>query len=195
MTTDHIYREFADQLAAFIGKHVAGTQDGEDVLQQVFLKIHRYLQHRPPPRHLRGWVYQIARRAMIDHVRRNRARPVVALAGDTESLLTDGTPPDVTRELSHCLGKLIDGLPRQYAQALRTTELDGLTQLEAAERAGVSLSGMKSRVQRGREKLRDALLACCEIELDARRNPVAHRCRTQCGCKEGGQEIVEQESR
>lgn len=191
MTTDHIYKQFADQLAAFIGKHVAGTQDGEDVLQQVFLKIHRYLQHRPPPRHLRGWVYQIARRAMIDHARRNRARPVAALTDAPEVLSTEGEHPDVTRDLSRCMGKLIDGLPRQYAQALRTTELEGLTQVEAAERAGVSLSGMKSRVQRGREKLRDALLACCEIELDARRNPVAHRCRTQCGCTGG----KEQESR
>jgi RNA polymerase sigma-70 factor (ECF subfamily) len=56
---------------------------------------------------------------------------------------------------------------------LTLTELEGLTQKEAAERLGLSLSGMKSRVQRGRLHLRDALEACCHIALDVRGRVVA----------------------
>ena len=62
-------------------------------------------------------------------------------------------------------------LPEPYREALVLTELDGLTQADAATRLGLSTSGMKSRVQRGRGQLRDLLLGCCEIELD-RRNRV-----------------------
>lgn len=59
-------------------------------------------------------------------------------------------------------------LPSPYREAVTLTELEGLPQKAAADMAGVSVSGMKSRVQRGRERLREMLLACCEIALDPR---------------------------
>ena len=48
------------------------------------------------------------------------------------------------------------------------TEFEGLTQKAAAEHIGLSLSGMKSRVQRGRAQLRGKILECCHIEFDRR---------------------------
>lgn len=47
---------------------------------------------------------------------------------------------------------------------------------------------MKSRVLRARAKLRETLLACCEVELDARQQPIDYRCRRPqvCGCSEAG---------
>ena len=61
---------------------------------------------------------------------------------------------------------MIERLAEPYRSAIRLTSLEGLTQAEAAHRAGVSVSGMKSRVQRGREHLRQALVRCCQITLD-----------------------------
>lgn len=83
---------------------------------------------------------------------------------------------------------LLEMLPKTDADALRRTKLEGLTQAEAANRAGVSLPAMKSRVQRARAKLRETLLACCEIELDARQQPIDYRCRHPqvCGCSDTG---------
>lgn len=71
-------------------------------------------------------------------------------------------------ELAAILGPFIGMLPAAYREALQLTELDGMTQAEAAKRAGLSLTGMKSRVQRGRAQLRDLLEGCCVIELDTR---------------------------
>jgi RNA polymerase sigma-70 factor (ECF subfamily) len=72
-------------------------------------------------------------------------------------------------------------------------ELDGLTQQAAAKRMGISLSGMKSRVQRGRTQLKQRLDECCVIELDRRggvrefevRNTGWDPCRSQPagGCR------------
>jgi RNA polymerase sigma-70 factor (ECF subfamily) len=59
-------------------------------------------------------------------------------------------------------------LPSPYREALTLTELEGLTQKDAARMLGISVSGLKSRVQRGRRQLRSALEACCRIALDAR---------------------------
>jgi hypothetical protein len=54
-------------------------------------------------------------------------------------------------------------------------DLEGVTQAEAARRAGVSVSGMKSRVQRARQQLRTIVEECCRVDLDRRR--LDHRVR------------------
>lgn len=185
MTTETLWLQFRDELDAYLRRQVPNAADAEDLRQQVYLQMHRYLQDREPPRHLRGWVYQVARNAIIDHRRRRAARPEtgaadVALA---EPAVAPQADPEAVAGLARCLLGMVDQLDEPYRSALRQSELEGLTQQQAAERAGVSLSGMKSRVQRGRAKLREALLACCEVELDARQNPIAHRCRNPaCGC-------------
>ena len=78
-------------------------------------------------------------------------------------------------------------LPEPYRRAVTLTELDGLTQKDAAERLGLSLSGMKSRVGRGRGKLKELLLGCCNVELDSRGAVVDYEHRSgktcgDCGC-------------
>lgn len=72
------------------------------------------------------------------------------------------------RELAACMTPMLQRLPPAYREAIRLTELEGLNQAEAARRSGVSVSGMKSRVQRGRRQLRAVLEDCCRIELDRR---------------------------
>jgi len=67
------------------------------------------------------------------------------------------------------------------------TVLQGMTQEEAASRVGISLSGMKSRVQRGRGKLRNLFEACCKIELDVRGKPIDVEKREEdCLCEPSG---------
>lgn len=75
----------------------------------------------------------------------------------------------VEQEVAACAALFVAMLHSPYREALTPTELEGLTQKAAAEMLGISLSGMKSRVQRGRQKLQAALEDCCHIALDARR--------------------------
>ena len=62
------------------------------------------------------------------------------------------------------------------------TELDGLNQADAARRSGISVSGMKSRVQRGRRQLTTLLDQCCRIQLDRRGGVMAYAPRSDDGC-------------
>jgi RNA polymerase sigma-70 factor (ECF subfamily) len=78
---------------------------------------------------------------------------------------------------------LVSRLPDKYREALELTEFEGLSQVAAAERLGLSTSGMKARVQRARGQLRDLLLDCCQVELDRRGGVAAFRSRAGgCGC-------------
>ena len=88
------------------------------------------------------------------------------------------------RELATCLAPMLSQLAPAYQEAVRIVDLEGVTQQEAARRAGVSLSGMKSRVQRGRQQLRAVLEACCRIDLDHRGSIAGYAARhpDACGC-------------
>jgi RNA polymerase sigma-70 factor, ECF subfamily len=57
-----------------------------------------------------------------------------------------------------------------------------MTQVAAAQELGVSLSTMKSRVQRGRAQLREALDRCCAISLDVRGHVTDVVPRVACRC-------------
>ena len=63
---------------------------------------------------------------------------------------------------------MIQRLPDGYRRAIELVELRGVTQRAAAESEGLSVSGMKTRVQRARRLLKASLLQCCQIALDAR---------------------------
>jgi RNA polymerase sigma-70 factor (ECF subfamily) len=99
------------------------------------------------------------------------------------------------QELSACLQPLISSLGPADQEALRLVEFDGVTQVEAAERLGLSVSGMKSRVQRARLHLRTALDECCRIALDRRGGIISYEARTdQCGTCQGLSEKPASES-
>jgi RNA polymerase sigma-70 factor (ECF subfamily) len=70
--------------------------------------------------------------------------------------------------LAQNIAVFVAALPSPYREAITLTELQGMSQKDAADMLGISLSGMKSRVQRGRQQIREMLQACCEIALDAR---------------------------
>ena len=122
-----------------------------------------------------SWVFQITRNVIADYYRApNRRREVAAgLASDIEATHSTPAPPllpalgesaGTRKELAGCLGPMIEQLPNPYREAVTLVELDGLTQQAAAKRLGLSLSGMKSRVQRGRRQLKHLIEECCVIQ-------------------------------
>ena len=78
---------------------------------------------------------------------------------------------------------MIESLPEPYGDAVRLYELDGLPQQAIADRLGLSLSGAKSRVQRGREKLKEQLFACCSFQRDRRGNVIGYTRNADGGCE------------
>lgn len=163
------WRELQAKLRPFIARRVRSDVDTDDVLQDVLLRLQRGLAGLRDEGRFGPWVYQVARSAIVDHERVAAKHRVVD--GDTgEDPLMEVEEDDRTieQELASYLAPFVAMLPSPYREALTLVELEGLTQKQAAEMLGVSLSGMKSRVQRGRVQLRRALEDCCHIALDAR---------------------------
>ena len=165
-----LWNDFAPPLRAFLARRVPAGIDADDLLQEVFVRVLRHLNTLRATERPEAWLFQIARNALRDSLRARQRRD-----GRTDTLEID-VPDDSDAasmrasevELAPCLTSMIGRLPEPYRSAIELTSIRGLTQADAAREAGVSLSGMKSRVQRGREQLRQMLVRCCEIQVDVR---------------------------
>jgi len=161
------------------------------VVQEIFLRIHRNLSTVKAEARLPAWIFTIARNAIVDYFRKN-SRPAETIAEDFD-LPAPTEQPEIDhsgfKELAHCLEPMIEALPESYRHAIRLTDLRGLAQSEAAKQTGLSASGMKTRVQRARRKLKTMLFQCCEIQFDNRRGVVAYQPRSAscCPCVAGKQ--------
>ncbi|MFO7180136.1 MAG: sigma-70 family RNA polymerase sigma factor [Pseudomonadota bacterium] len=168
------WRELEAKLRPFIARRVRSEVDTEDVLQDVFVRMQRGLAGLRENERFGPWMYQVARSAIVDH-QRVAAKHRVVDGHELEEQPLDVEDDDraVEEELASYLALFVAMLPSPYREALTLVELEGLTQKQAAKMLGISRSGMKSRVQRGRVQLRKALENCCHIALDARGRVVA----------------------
>jgi RNA polymerase sigma-70 factor (ECF subfamily) len=162
--TETVYLDFSAQLERFIAQRVSDPDSADDILQDVFMRIHNQIDTLQDESKLRGWIYQITRNAIIDYYRRRKE--MVELPETLSYFDEPEIEQDAFQELLPSVGGMLGCLPEKYRRALVLTEYQGLTQQQAALRLGLSLSGTKSRVQRGRDQLKEMLLECCHFEFD-----------------------------
>jgi len=177
------WQDIEARLRPFVARRVSPA-DIDDVMQDIFVRMQRGLPTLRDEERLTSWLFQLARNSVAEHMRKKARHPL--LDGD-EAEDAAPAPEDDDREamrsLSTCVTMFVAALPSPYREAVTLVELEGLTAREAADIAGVSVSGMKSRVQRGRAQLRRMFERCCEIALDARGKvtdytPRGQRCPT-----------------
>ena len=153
------WEEHKAKLRGYIARQVHEHSAVDDILQNVFIKAHVNFHTVKSRGSIAAWLFRIAANSIADHYRAHKP---------WDELTNDLSAPDPERnylaELTPCLQPLIAELPETYRTALVLSEIEGLPQKEVAKRLGISLSGAKSRVQRGREKLRQRFLNCCDIE-------------------------------
>jgi RNA polymerase sigma-70 factor, ECF subfamily len=183
MTAPELWQDVSAKLRPFVARRVPPT-DVDDVLQDVFLRMQRGLGSLRDDERFTSWLFQVARSSVAEHARAKARHPVVEPDDELPAPVSDDDR-EVSRSLSGCVSLFVAQLPSPYREAVTLVELEGLTAREAADMVGISVSGMKSRVQRGRAQLRQMFEQCCEIALDARGKPTAFTPRaTPCpSCK------------
>ncbi len=189
--SEQLWYDAHDRLTAFVAQRVDDPADVADLVQTVLLRAHQHVASLADEERLLPWLFQITRNAIADYYRSPaRRREIGDVAPDGALDLPDGhqiapsispsgksgahqlgaTAPDdaaALSELAGCVRPLVQQLPPPYRDALTLVEFEGVSQVEVASRLGISVSGMKSRVQRARSMLRDGLVACCDISRSA----------------------------
>ena len=177
------WSDVAARLRPFVARRVPSSEI-DDVVQDVLVRIHRGLSDVREDDRFVAWMFQVARNAITD-VGRMRARSPLEHGHELDQMPAEpGTAEDrqAADALVGCVSLFVAQLPSPYREAITLVELDGLTAKQAAARVGISVSGMKSRVQRGRAQLRELFESCCEIAVDARGKVTDFTPRPQPAC-------------
>lgn len=176
INTNYIWEEFSEPLKRFIKQRIANEYDTEDVLHEVFIKIHNNIGSLMNDNEINAWIYRITRNTIIDYYRKKgKNLEVIELPEDLESDTHEKLLANA--EIASCLKGMIDSLPEKYKQVILLTEFQEMTQKEVSEKLDISISGAKSRVQRARKMLKKRLLGCCHLEFDNRGNIIDYKHR------------------
>jgi RNA polymerase sigma-70 factor (ECF subfamily) len=177
-TTETIWNAFHKELFNFINKRVNDKEASNDILQDVFIKIHLKLNTLSDKDKLASWIYQITRNSILDYFRKQKNKVPL-----TDNLIELEEEKVFNVELVKCLKPMIDQLPDNYKEAILQTEMGVLSQKEYADKLGISYSGAKSRIQRARQQLHSLFNECCSIQSDKYGNIMEHECKKDCGCQ------------
>lgn len=174
MDTKTIWNEFSIALKKFILSKVKEETIADDILQEVFIKIHLKKHMLQKEAKLKPWLFTIANNCILDYFRNNKNHPLnLTLSYEEES--------SETHNAKDCLLPLILNLPKIYKEALLLSEIKALKQKEVAKTLNISLPAAKSRILRGKKELKKGFIACCDYTLDENGHLKGeHKDKTDC---------------
>ena len=175
--TECLWREFSAPLRGFLRARTNSDADAEDLLQEVFVRIQKRLPTLHDTSKIQGWVYRIARNAIIDHYRTRREH--LPMEAEPEA---DDPAGEAAVDLRPSLRQFIAQLPPGYREPLVRHEFQGEALEDVAAALGLSLTATKSRVRRARLMLRTMLDRCCRFEFDRRGRVIEATPRRDCTC-------------
>ena len=160
---EEIWTDLHQELKIFIVNKVQDQDIANDILQDVFLKIQLNIHTLSDCSKLTSWVYQITRNSVTDHFRKSK----IQLPIDDFDFPEEENEESLYQPLSRCINSKLSQLPEMYKQAILLTSFENLSQTALAEILSISYSGAKTRVQRGREKLKGLILDCSNVKADS----------------------------
>lgn len=146
-----------DQVLGFAYRLTRNHHDAEDLVQDVLLRVGRAIGSFQPGS-MDGWLWRITRNAFLDEVRRRGRRPTLPLPDSFEGISTRGLPePELDGRIGGEVEDALQRLPRTFREVVVLCDVAGFTYQEIADRLGIPVGTVRSRLHRGRQALRDAL--------------------------------------
>jgi len=169
---ESIWTNVYGKLFGFISKHAINKDDVNDIIQDTFLKVKTNIDSLRNPAKVESWIFQIARNTMNDFFREKKK--LFEAEENTKEVSIEPNAfaeEDIkikiqTQEFSEYAGFIVSELPEKYRNAVYMADIEELSMKEVAEELNISVSGAKSRVQRGRKMIKEIILKCCEVNTD-----------------------------
>ena len=158
METIGIWEDFSGILKKYIHSKVKDDDLTKDILQEVFIRIHLNVSKIKNNESLKSWLFTITHNVIMDHFKRQSKQ--------IPFLETPENDENQTHSAKNCIRPLINKLPEKYREALLMSEINGKKQFEVAEALNISVSGAKSRIQRGRKLLQQGFIDCCDYKIN-----------------------------
>jgi RNA polymerase sigma-70 factor (ECF subfamily) len=159
---EDLYRQHASRIYGLACRMTGSTTDGEDLLQEVFLLVHRKLGSFKGESSLGTWVYRLATNCCLDFLRsrQHRQQRTTETLDDVSPVRAGSTAPFRIDRLD--LERAILQLPPGYRAAFVLHDVEGFDHAEVAAQLGIAEGTSKSQVHKARLKIRELLAARVE---------------------------------
>jgi RNA polymerase sigma-70 factor, ECF subfamily len=181
MEIKNIHTEFHEALLGYISSRISNKSDAEDILQEVFIKIAKSINTLSDEQKLKSWIFTITRNTITDYYRNNAGNSNISITENMIDETKEELTVDSTKGLDKCLAGFIQQLPDEYRDIIIDSELNEVKQKDLAIKYNMQYPTVRSRVQRGRARLKELLLGCCAVETDSRGNIVQSTLIGNCG--------------
>jgi RNA polymerase sigma-70 factor (ECF subfamily) len=171
MELAEVYTKFRKSLFTYIHSKINNREDAEDILQNVFVKMQSNIDTLSDKEKIQNWLYRITRNAIIDYYRmKGNKKKKLELTERFPIDLEEEHSSDNTKGMDKCVRGFIEQLPADYRSIIIDSELKGIPQKELSAKYNLEYVTLRSRVQRGREKIHKMFTSCCAIQTDKRGN-------------------------
>lgn len=141
-------------LRPYCSRFLAGFGIAEDCLQEILISVDRALHTYNKSYPVKPWLFTLAKRRVIDFLRKETRRAKFEFAHpDLAEQAIDPSALEDKEELA-LFYSMLENLKPSYREALTLTKIEGLSQYEAAEKLGISISALSVRVHRAISALR-----------------------------------------
>ncbi|CAM1361182.1 RNA polymerase subunit sigma-70 [Tenacibaculum litoreum] len=160
MTTQQVWKKYADDVKHFILSKVKDSTVTDDILQETFIKVHTKLHTLNDITKLKSWIFTIARNTMMDYFKNtNQTVELKNFEAQTDIKEHEHTEKD-------CLRGILQSLPKKYRDPLFLSDIKGLKQQEVADTLKQNLPTTKSQIQRARKLIAQGFMDCCGFSLN-----------------------------
>ena len=166
---DELMRCYEKRLYALCFRLAGDKEDAMDCTQEAMLRIWRALSSYRKEASFMTWIYRITTNTCLDVLRKKKVRPQVSLDALTDAGFTvkdeNGNPEDyaITQARRLALQAGIQALTPDMRAALVLRDIQGFSYEEVAVILDTPLGTVKSRINRGRERLRSLLFQNTEL--------------------------------
>ena len=160
MTFNKIWNQHKGHLLNFIKIKIDDAHIAEDILQEVSIKLLNNINRKIEIKNYKNWLFQVTRNTIADYYRENKKHSELPL-----------NQSEINTNSSACVcdlsGFVIQTyLPEKYSRPLYLSDIEQKSQQEIAQILNLSLTATKSRIQRGRKKLKELVSKCIDISYN-----------------------------
>ncbi|MFI0429308.1 sigma-70 family RNA polymerase sigma factor [Mariniflexile sp. HMF6888] len=160
LTFDKIWKNHKEHLFNFIKTKIEDQYVADDILQEVGIKLYGSLIKNVKTKDYRAWLFQVTRNTIADYY---RGRKVNTPFNANAVVTNDNSGTCICDLLSFVIKKY---LPQEYGEPLYLSDIEQVPQQEIARTLNLSLSATKSRIQRGRKKLKELVSTCVDVSYN-----------------------------
>lgn len=160
MEFNKIWEKSRAPLESFIKTKVNDPFVVKDILQEVSIKLLDNLKRKTSINDYQTWIFQVTRNTIVDHYRKKEKQPKLLATSTEEDVPTNNCVCDLS-------GFVIKNyLPKEYGTPLYLSDIERKSQKEISQILDLSLTATKSRIQRGRKKLKEVIIEWVNISYN-----------------------------